>query len=441
MTEILPSQSSSLDDWLCYLESVHPANIEMGLERIKQVADSVNLLNSSSKIIMIAGTNGKGTTARCLESLLLAQGSSGGTYASPHLIRYNERVRVNGKELDDQYHVDAFDLLEKGRGETPLTYFEFGTLGALAIFKRCEVDYVLLEVGLGGRFDATNIVEPIASVITTIDLDHKEYLGDTRELVGYDKAGIFRADKPAIVGDLNIPHTVTEYGDEISAELILSKRDFFFEPKQSSFVWRYKSHSFEFKKPSIPAQNVATALTLMARLELLPELAVIEKCLADLKDIITLSDFVLRSSLQEPTRVLSMFEDGSIYQLETPDYQHIVTTQLAECRTEDDLHRELRLIRLMQMSKIAFADLVLDIPLDESLKRLSELADALILGALAWLTEFCHQKWGVPTNKEGKTQPLLVYGMGKLGGKELNFSSGIDLIFAYQESGYTKGAR
>jgi dihydrofolate synthase/folylpolyglutamate synthase len=283
MSQNIPCQSSSLDDWLCYLERVHPANIEMGLERIKQVADSVNLLNSSSKIIMIAGTNGKGTTARCLESLLLAQGYSVGTYASPHLIRYNERVRVNGKELGDQYHVDAFDLLEKGRCETPLTYFEFGTLGALAIFKRCEVDYVLLEVGLGGRFDATNIVEPIASVITTIDLDHKEYLGDTRELVGYDKAGIFRADKPAIVGDLNIPYTVTEYGDEISAELILSKRDFFFEPKQSSFVWRYKSHVFEFEKPSIPAQNVATALTLLARLELLPELSVIEKCLADLK--------------------------------------------------------------------------------------------------------------------------------------------------------------
>ncbi|TMP83791.1 bifunctional tetrahydrofolate synthase/dihydrofolate synthase [Pseudoalteromonas phenolica] len=283
MSQNIPCQSSSLDDWLCYLERVHPANIEMGLERIKQVADSVNLLNSSSKIIMIAGTNGKGTTARCLESLLLAQGYSVGTYASPHLIRYNERVRVNGKELGDQYHVDAFDLLEKGRCETPLTYFEFGTLGALAIFKRCEVDYVLFEVGLGGRFDATNIVEPIASVITTIDLDHKEYLGDTRELVGYDKAGIFRADKPAIVGDLNIPHTVTEYGDEIAAELILSKRDFFFEPKQSSFVWRYKSNTFEFEKPSIPAQNVATALTLLARLELLPELSVIEKCLADLK--------------------------------------------------------------------------------------------------------------------------------------------------------------
>ena len=164
-------------------------------------------------------------------------------------------------------------------------------------------------------------------------------------------------------------------------------------------------------------------------------------CLADLKHIITLSDFVLRSSLQEPTRVLSMFEDGSIYQLETPDYQHIVTTQLAECKTEDDLHRELRLIRLMQMSKIAFADLVLDIPLDESLKRLSELADALIIGALAWLTEFCHQKWGVPTNKLGKTQPLLVYGMGKLGGKELNFSSDIDLIFVYPESGETQGLR
>ena len=283
MSQSIPCQSSSLDDWLCYLERVHPANIEMGLERVKHVADSADLLNSSAKIIMIAGTNGKGTTARCLESLLLVQGYSVGTYASPHLIRYNERVRINGKELDDQYHIDAFDLLEKGRADTALTYFEFGTLGALAIFKRFEVDYILLEVGLGGRFDATNIVEPFASVITTIDLDHKEYLGDTRELVGYDKAGIFRSNQPAVVGDLNIPHTVIEYGEKINAELILSKRDFTFEQQTSSFSWSYAGFDFVFDKPSIPAQNVATALTLLARLQLLPDVQVIRQCLKELK--------------------------------------------------------------------------------------------------------------------------------------------------------------
>ena len=149
---------SSLAAWLARIEACHPTEIDLGLDRIKQVADRLQLDFPGSQIVTVAGTNGKGTTARCLESLLLAQGFSVGTYASPHLIRYNERVRINGQELDDQFHVDAFDMLEKGRGETPLTYFEYGTLGALAIFKRHAVDYVLLEVGLGGRYDATNIL-------------------------------------------------------------------------------------------------------------------------------------------------------------------------------------------------------------------------------------------------------------------------------------------
>lgn len=282
MTNTIPSQSSSLDDWLFYLESVHPANIEMGLERVATVANNIGLLNTSSKIILIGGTNGKGTTARCLESLLLAQGYSVGTYASPHLIRYNERVRINGQELDEQYHVDAFNKLEQGRGSTPLTYFEYGTLGALAIFKRFEVDYVLLEVGLGGRFDATNIVTPYASVITTIDLDHKEYLGDTRELVAYDKAGIFRKDTPAIIGDLCIPHTMIDYGNEISANMTLSGTDFIFKEHDKTFNWQFEKHNLTLNKPAIPAQNAATALTVLSVLNLLPNVDVIKNCLANL---------------------------------------------------------------------------------------------------------------------------------------------------------------
>ncbi|WP_440055564.1 bifunctional tetrahydrofolate synthase/dihydrofolate synthase [Pseudoalteromonas sp. T1lg65] len=282
MSKIPPSQSSSLDDWLCYLDNVHPASIEMGLERVAQVATQVDILDTNSKIILIGGTNGKGTTARCLESMLLAQGYSVGTYASPHLIRYNERVRINGKELDDHYHIDAFQLLDEGRKDLPLTYFEFGTLGALAIFKRFAVDYVLLEVGLGGRYDATNIVTPFASVITTIDLDHKEYLGDTRELVGYDKAGIFRTGTPAIVGDLDIPATVIDYGKEIAADLVLSKRDFIFTPNIDRFRWQYQDYDYEFANPAIPAQNAATALTVLAKLDLLPDEAKIAHCLSAL---------------------------------------------------------------------------------------------------------------------------------------------------------------
>jgi len=283
MSHCILSQSSSLDDWLCYLESIHPANIEMGLTRVEKVAREQGLLNLSSKIILIAGTNGKGTTARCLEAMLLAQGYTVGTYASPHIFHYNERVRINGEKLDNQEHVDAFHSLEQGRGETTLTYFEYATLAGLEIFKRHQVDYILLEVGLGGRLDATNIVSPVASVITTIDLDHKDYLGDTRELVGYEKSGIFRKNIPAIVGDLNIPQSVLDYGEKISANMILSGTDFKYNDNGSNFEWIFESDKVEYHKPAIPAQNVATALTTLKSLNLLPSQKIISKVITELK--------------------------------------------------------------------------------------------------------------------------------------------------------------
>lgn len=166
-----------------------------------------------------------------------------------------------------------------------------------------------------------------------------------------------------------------------------------------------------------------------------------EQALVDFKHVLTLSDFVLRSALQAPEIVINLFVTENVYQEKTPNYQALLNQQLQTCQTEDELHSQLRLFRLEQMVSIATADLVLNISLDESLKRLSELADALILGALAWLSDFCYQKWGKPVNQQGELQPLLVYGMGKLGGKELNFSSDIDLIFIYPETGETVGAR
>ncbi len=283
MTEFVPSQSSSLGDWLSYLEGIHPKNIDMGLSRVSEVAHKMGLLDLKSRIILIAGTNGKGTTARCLESLLLTQNYTVGTYASPHLIRYNERVRVNGAELPDSYHVDAFHALEVGRGQTSLTYFEYGTLGALEIFKRTEPDFILLEVGLGGRLDATNIVSPEASIVTTIDLDHKEYLGDTRELVGREKAGIFRKDILAVVGDLNIPNSVIGYANEVGADLVRANSEYCFSDDGEIFNYQSEQLSLTCATPRIPSQNVATALTTLARLNLLPAVDVVIQTLANLQ--------------------------------------------------------------------------------------------------------------------------------------------------------------
>ncbi|WP_372770839.1 bifunctional tetrahydrofolate synthase/dihydrofolate synthase [Pseudoalteromonas sp.] len=281
MTHVVPSQSSSLDDWLCYLERIHPSNIDMGLTRVRQVGEKQGY-TSLPNVILIAGTNGKGTTARCLEAILLAQGYSVGTYASPHLIRYNERVRINGAELPDQDHVDAFHALEQGRGDISLTYFEFGTLAALEVFKQKKPDYILLEVGLGGRLDATNIVEPIASVITTIDLDHKEYLGDTRELVGREKAGIFRAHAPAIVGDLAIPNSIWQYAEELGTQLIAAQRDYSFELSNDALDYKNDKLAFQLPVPNIPAQNVATAITTLDTLGLLPNEQTLRKVLTNL---------------------------------------------------------------------------------------------------------------------------------------------------------------
>ncbi|MDO6445559.1 bifunctional [glutamate--ammonia ligase]-adenylyl-L-tyrosine phosphorylase/[glutamate--ammonia-ligase] adenylyltransferase [Colwellia sp. 1_MG-2023] len=202
-----------------------------------------------------------------------------------------------------------------------------------------------------------------------------------------------------------------------------------------------------FRKPLLPCLEKQQNLSWQQFSSQYPELAqslteqASHQALADFKHVIALSDFVLRSTLQAPEIVINLFVTESVYQKTTPNFSALLTAKLHDCQTEESLHRQLRLFRLEQMVSIATADLVLNIPLDDSLKRLSELADALILGALAWLSDFCYQKWGKPTNKEGEIQPLLVYGMGKLGGKELNFSSDIDLIFVYPETGETIGER
>lgn len=281
MTHTIPSQLSSLDDWLSYLESIHPVNIDMGLSRVQAVGEKLGYTQLRN-VILVAGTNGKGTTCRTLEALLLAQGFSVVTYASPHIVRYNERVRFNGKELADNYHVNAFNALEQGRGDISLTYFEFGTLAALELCKQLKPDYIVLEVGLGGRLDATNIVDPIISVITTIDLDHKEFLGDTRELVGREKAGIFRACKTAVVGDLSVPQSVIDYANELNTPLLIANQDYTFALENDLFSYQSEQLKLTCTPPNIPAQNVATALTTLAQLDLLPSETAIKNVLAEL---------------------------------------------------------------------------------------------------------------------------------------------------------------
>lgn len=229
----------TLSDWLDYIERQHPQSIALGLDRVNAVRVAMSL-RPACVVITVAGTNGKGSACRLLESILGHAGYRTGTYTSPHLLRYNERVRVGGREVGDADLVRAFATVERARATTgvALTYFEFGTLAAVWLFCELKVDVAVLEVGLGGRLDAVNAFEPDAAMLMTVGLDHMEYLGDTREAIGAEKAAVFRSGKPAVCADPEPPVTVTEHAGRIGARLLLLGRDFSYEAQTQQ--WRYR---------------------------------------------------------------------------------------------------------------------------------------------------------------------------------------------------------
>ncbi|MEP5766530.1 MAG: folylpolyglutamate synthase/dihydrofolate synthase family protein [Halieaceae bacterium] len=202
--------AAELNGWLARLESLHPEEIELGLDRVAEVAGRLSVLQAACPVVTVAGTNGKGSTVAVIEALALHAGKSVGSYTSPHLLRYNERVRLNGLPVSDATLVDAFTAVESARGQVPLTYFEFGTLAALAIFRQAAPQLVILEVGLGGRLDAVNIIDPDVAVITSISEDHQSWLGTDRETIGREKAGILRTGIKAVIADPDPPVTVIE---------------------------------------------------------------------------------------------------------------------------------------------------------------------------------------------------------------------------------------
>jgi dihydrofolate synthase/folylpolyglutamate synthase len=226
-----------LAGWLDYIERQHPKQIALGLERVVRVRDALQVEQRCPTFI-VAGTNGKGSTCAMLESILLAAGYRVGLYTSPHLVRYNERVRIDGRAVDDRVLVDAFRRVESVREGTPLTYFELGTLAAWVIFAAAPLDALVLEIGMGGRLDAVNAFEPDCAILTSIDLDHTEYLGDTREKIGWEKAHVFRTGKPAICGDPQPPATVIDYATALDADLRVVGRDFSFSGDSQQWLFR-----------------------------------------------------------------------------------------------------------------------------------------------------------------------------------------------------------
>ncbi|MEC7941384.1 MAG: bifunctional tetrahydrofolate synthase/dihydrofolate synthase [Pseudomonadota bacterium] len=265
----IPQATSSLEMWLDYLSNIHTSAIDLGLDRVQAVASKANLTKPAKHVITVAGTNGKGSTCALMEAILLDAGYSVGVYSSPHLIRYNERVRINGQDLSDQKMVQSFDFIEKERGEISLSFFEYGTLAALRAFQTEAVDVVLLEVGLGGRLDATNIVEHDVSVITSLAVDHVDWLGDDINVIGFEKAGIYRSGKPAICGQPKPPATVAAHADDIKAEFYQVGIQYTYAVDGDT--WNWHSGAFQLESlpiPTLPLPNAATALMALGTSEL-----------------------------------------------------------------------------------------------------------------------------------------------------------------------------
>ena len=219
----------TLAEWLALQESVHPKTIDMGLDRVSSVARTLGVDKPASRVITVGGTNGKGSTVAHLDALLRAAGASTGMFTSPHFLRYNERIRVGGVEVSDDELISAFERIEAARGSTTITFFEFNALAALVIFADRRVDAAILEVGLGGRLDAVNLVDADVAVVCSIGFDHRDYLGDTLELIGAEKAGIFRAGRPAVLSTPEMPSSLYKAIESIGAKAVIAERDFSWE--------------------------------------------------------------------------------------------------------------------------------------------------------------------------------------------------------------------
>ena len=280
--------SRTLTEWLAHIEQVHPKSIDMGLDRVRVVAARMALARPAPVVITVGGTNGKGSTVAFIESIARQSRRRVGVYTSPHLLAFNERIRIDGVDAGDAAIVDAFEAIDVARlhgDPVALTYFEYATLAALWLFARAALDLVVLEVGLGGRLDATNLVDPDVAVITTVDLDHQDYLGVDREAIGFEKAGIARAWQPLVLGDDDPPSSVLRHAYAIGAACIRANCDFFFslreidadtdsdsdvdpiaslQPAVSAWTWRDVGHAMTLPLPALLApvqlRNAAVAI-------------------------------------------------------------------------------------------------------------------------------------------------------------------------------------
>ena len=263
---------NSLDKWLEWQESLHFTAIELGLERCRRVANNMGLLKPTYNVISVAGTNGKGSSITMLDKILRNADYKVGRYTSPHLLRYNERICINGVEVSDSELCESFDRIDRARGEISLTYFEFGTLTALDLFRQHNVDLAILEVGLGGRLDAVNVLDADVALITSIDIDHQQWLGDNRESIAREKAGIFRNKAPAICSDANPPQSLLDCANALDTPLSVLGRDYNLTMGHSDWSWETDNISLEkLPRPmqfcDFQLQNAAGVLMVLEKIK------------------------------------------------------------------------------------------------------------------------------------------------------------------------------
>lgn len=263
---------SQLSDWLSWQERLHPSAIDLGLERLRRTLARLGWTPPKVPVITVAGTNGKGSTVALMTRILTEAGYRVGTFTSPHLIRYNERITIAEQEVSDASLLAAFERTDAARGADTLTFFEFNTLAALLIFETAGVDALVLEIGMGGRLDAVNVVDADVAVITSIALDHREWLGEDVETIGAEKAGILRAGRPAIFGARELPHSVASIAATLGSELQCLGRDFDWERTGERWSWRHRTWHFdELPLPALTGQvqldNASTALACLANVQ------------------------------------------------------------------------------------------------------------------------------------------------------------------------------
>lgn len=262
---------TTLDDWLRWQETLHPRTIDLGLERVQTVLRRLQPEPPTYTVITVGGTNGKGSCVAVLDAILRAGGYRVGAYTSPHLLRYNERIRIDDVAVDDAALCRTFARIDAARSDVSLTYFEFGALAALELFREVGIDVAVLEVGLGGRLDAVNVIDADAALVVSIALDHTDWLGSDRDSIGYEKAGIYRSGQPAICADPDPPPRLLKYAERIGAQLLCVNRDYHFARTGSTWRWQSgESHLNDLPLPALAGDhqlsNAAAALMTLASL-------------------------------------------------------------------------------------------------------------------------------------------------------------------------------